>query len=88
MAHEQAARVMTRVKVDTCRVLRDTCPDNTSSHLGVLLGLPTRCALPDNIDRYAVNRPSPAEAVEKVSARLEEVQHAIQFGGKLHLDLE
>ena len=39
----------------------------------------------------AVDRPiraSPAEAVEKVSARLEEVQHAIQFGGKLHLDLE
>ena len=28
---------MTRVKVDTRRVLRDTCPDNTSSQLGVLL---------------------------------------------------
>ena len=36
----------------------------------------------------AANRPSPTEVVEKVSARLEEVQHAIQFGGKLHLDLE
>ena len=29
--------------------------------------------------KCAVNRPSPAEAVEKVSARLAEVQHAIQF---------
>jgi hypothetical protein len=28
---------MTRVKVDTRRVLRDTSPDNTSSQLGVLL---------------------------------------------------
>ena len=27
----------------------------------------------------AVNRPSPTEVVEKVSARLEEVQHAIQI---------
>jgi hypothetical protein len=29
----------------------------------------------------AVNRPSPAEAVEKVSVRLEEVQHAIPGAG-------
>ena len=50
-------------------------------NLVFFFGLPTRCALPDNIDRYAVNRPSPAEAVEKVSARLEEVQHAIPGTG-------
>ena len=50
-------------------------------NLVFFFGLPTRCALPDNIDRYAVNRPSPAEADEKVYVRLEEVQHAIPGTG-------